>query len=382
MEYYYTNQPVQGKIEGFFMRVQITNGMFMGLIINMVYAKAIGVTQGSMAREVGRDIWLSTIISSIIAALLMVLIVTIIWRMPDGDLFKQGEKLIGKWFGKLLGLLFLIFFMGSFTVTMVTFVYHLNDYFLPEAPTWLIVLVAILVASYVLHFGIEVIARMALIGVFSILCLNILLLLGSLERFDIRELLPVFESGIGNTMWAGRHHLADWAMVIMMSAIILPMVKNPSTWKRSGLSGILYGTAFVAMWPIVEVGVMSADVTAQYAISCMQMARSAQIGLYIHRYEMIMVAFFALSIMTQLMMSLYCAAVSLQKVVGLNDYRKVLIPILLVFGGFSLWIVRDSARAMKFTENEWVGIALSTAICIPVFIWLIGFVLKKRLPKS
>lgn len=364
------------------MRVQITNGMFMALIINMIYAKAIGVTQGSMAREVGRDIWLSTIFSSIVAALLMVLIVTIIWRMPDGDLIKQGEKLIGKWFGKLLGLLFFIFFMGSFTVTMVTFVYHLKDYFLPEAPIWLIVLVAIIVGSYVLHFGIEVIARMALIGVFSVLCLNILLLLGSLEKFDIRELIPVFESGVGHTLWAGRHHLADWAMVIMMAAIILPMVKNPSTWKRSSLSGVLYGTGFVAMWPIVEVGVMSADVTAQYAISCMQMARSAQIGLYIHRYEMIMVAFFALSIFTQIMMSLYCAAVSLQKVVGLKDYRKVLIPVFLLFGGFSLWMVDDSGRAMKFTEHEWVGIALSMAICIPLFIWLIGFALKEKLKKS
>lgn len=43
------------------MKVQITNGMFMALVINMLYAKAVGVTQGAMAREVGGDIWLSLI---------------------------------------------------------------------------------------------------------------------------------------------------------------------------------------------------------------------------------------------------------------------------------------------------------------------------------
>ncbi|WP_017754222.1 GerAB/ArcD/ProY family transporter [Calidifontibacillus oryziterrae] len=364
------------------MRVQITNGMFMALIINMVYAKAIGVTQGSMAREVGRDIWLSTIFASVIAALLMLIIVSTIWRMPEGDIFKHGGRLVGPWFEKLLGVLFFIFFFGAFTVSMVTFVYHIKDYFLPEIPIWGIVLTATIVSVYAIHFGIEVVSRMALIGVFSILCLNILVLLGSLEKFDIRELLPVFESGVGNTMWAGRHYLADWTTVIMMSAIILPIVKNPPTWKRSGLSGVLYGAGFVAMWPIIEVGVMSANVTAQYAISCMQMARSAQIGLYVHRYELIMVIFFALSILTQLMMSLYCACVSLQRTMSFKDYRGFIIPSAVLLGLGSFWIVNDSGRAMEFTEMEWIGIGLSLGICIPLFVWLIGFVLKNKLKNN
>lgn len=361
------------------MRVQITNGMFMALIINMVYAKAIGLSQGSMAREAGKDIWLSTIFSGAVAAILILLIVTIIKRMPEGNLLLQGEKLVGAWFGRVLGLFFFVFFIGAFISIMATFVYHLKDYFLPDAPTWLFIFVAIIVGSYAIHFGIEVISRMALVGVFSILSLNILLLLGSLERFDIRELLPVFESGFVNTLWAGRHHLVDWTIVIMMVAIILPFVKKPETWKRSSLSGVLYGTGFVLMWPIVEVGVLSADVTAQYVVSCMQLARSAQIGLYIHRYEMIMVAFFAISLLTQIMVSLYCASVSLQKVFHLKDYRSLIIPVALLLGGISYWFIYDHARAIQFIENEWVVIALSIAIGIPVLIWLIGFVLKEKL---
>lgn len=364
------------------MRIQITNGMLLGLIINMVYAKAIGLTQGSMAREVGSDIWLSTIFSSVIAAILMILVVAVIWRMPDGDLIKQSQIVIGRWFGKLLGLLFFLFFMSGFGGIMATFVYHLKDYFLPDAQTWIFVLIAIIVGGYAIYFGLEVISRMALIGVFSILSLNILLLFGALERFDIRELLPVFESGVGNTIWASRHILADWSLVIMMVAIILPSVKKKQVWRRSTLTGVLYGAGFILMWPIVEVGALSAEVTAQYIVSCMQMARSAQIGLYIHRYEMVMVSFFALSIITQIMMSLYCASVSLQRVIGLKDYRHLIIPVCLIFGGFSYWLVHDHARAMQFIENQWVGIALSISICIPLFMWLIGFALKGKLKNN
>jgi len=361
------------------MKVQITNGMLMALIINMIYAKAIGLTQGIMAREVGKDIWLSTIFSSIGAIILMLLIVSIIRKMPDGDLIKQGEILVGKWFGKLLGLIFFIFFIGAFTGTMIMWAYHIRDYFLPEGPVWIFILVPVFVGAYALHFGIEVISRMALIGVFSILIFNILLLLGSLEKFDVRELLPVFESGFTSTVWAGRHHLADWAIVTMMVAIILPMVKEPKVWKGSSLSGVLFGSMFVLMWPILEVGVLSAEVTAQYIVSCMQLARSAQIGLYIHRYEMIMVVFFAISVLTQVMMSLFCASVSLQKVFNLNDYRPLIIPSSIILAGFSYWIVEDHARAMQFLENEWVVVALSIGIFVPLLIWVLGFVLKGRL---
>ncbi|WP_102347531.1 GerAB/ArcD/ProY family transporter [Bacillus sp. Marseille-P3661] len=363
------------------MRVQITNGMFMALIINMVYAKAIGLTQGTMAREVNNDIWISTIMGGIQGAILMLLVVVIINRMPEGDLIKQGEKLIGTWFSKFLGLMFFVFFTAAFITVMATFVYHLKDYFLHEAPTWIFVVVAIVVGGYAVFFGVEVIARMALIGVFSVLSLNILLLLGAIGNFDIRELLPVFDSGVIRTAWASRHFTADWTMTTMMAAIILPLVKDVKTWPRSGTVGVLYGLGFVVMWPIVEVGVLSAEVTAQYIVSCMQMARSAEIGIYIHRYEMIMVAFFALSILTQIMMSLYCASISLQRVFNLQDYRVLVIPVCLVFGGISYWYVSDHARAIGFIEREWVGIGLAIAIGVPLFMWLIGFVFKDKLQK-
>lgn len=361
------------------MRVQITNGMLMGLIINMVYAKAIGLTQGSMAREVGSDIWLSTIFGNVIAAGFIVFIVIVIQRMPTGDLIEQGKKMIGAWFGKLLAIIFFIYFLSSMGPIMATFVYHLKDYFLPDAHTVVFIIVAMGVGCYAIYFGIEVIARMALIGVFSILSLNILLLLGSLGRFDIRELLPIFESGLVNTAWAGRHVLADWTMVFMMVALILPNVKEIKVWKRSNLAGVFYGAGFILMWPLIETGVLSAHVTSEYIVSCMQMARSAQIGLYIHRYEMIMVALFAISLLTQVMMSLYCGAISLQKVIGLKSYRPLVIPVGLLFGGSSYWIVFDHARAMKFIENDWIGISLSIAICVPLFIWLVGFALKDKL---
>ncbi len=360
------------------MKVQITNGMFMALLINMVYAKAIGLTQGSMAREVGNDIWISTIFSTFQGILMIYLLVLIIRRLPNHDVFQHSEILAGKIFGKMVCLLVFIFFLGAFGTIMATFVYHIKDFFLPDAPILLVVVVPFILGVYAIHYGIEVIARMALVGVFSILSLNLLILLGSLSELDIRELLPVFEFGVGRTIWASRHHNTDWAMAFMMAAIILPIVKQQEKWGRAGVAGIVYGGLFIVLWPILEVGVLSAEVTAQYIVSCMQMARSAEIGYFIHRYEMIMIAFFAISILTQVMMTFLCASISIQRLFSLKDYRPVIIPVCLVLTGYSYWFVFDHQRAIKIIETYWVALSMGIAIGLLLLLYILGFIFKKK----
>jgi spore germination protein KB len=361
------------------VKVKISNGMFMALIINIVYAKAIGLTQGSMAREVGGDMWISTLISSIHGGLMMLLTIYLIRKSPELNVFEQGELYLGKWFGKLVGVLVFIFFLAASGVVFTTFIYHIKDYFLPEAPTFVFVAACFIIAVFALYHGIEVIARMALIGVFSILLLNILIILGSIGQFDIRELMPIFRYGVIADSWASRHHTADWAMATMMAFVILPIVKDKKIWGKSGTLGVLLGTMLIVLWPILEAGVLSAEVTGQYIISCMQMARSAEIGLFLHRYEMIMIAFFALSALTQIMMTFYCAAISVQKVFGLKEYKRVIIPVSLILSGWGYWVVHDHHRAIHYIENYWVIIALSISMGLPLLYLLLSLIFKRKL---
>lgn len=364
------------------MKVQISNGMLMGLIINMIYAKAVGLTQGSISREVGNDMWLSTGFSVLQGVFIMYITIISIRRMPDKDFIEQTGVLLGKFAEKVVGIIIFIFFLLAYSIVMITFVYHLKDYFLPEAPTFLFVIAALVVGSLGIFYGIEVISRMALLGVFSILALNILLLLGSLAEFDIRELLPTFQSGLPKILWASRHHNADWAMATMMTALILPHVKDPQKWRNAGVLGSAYSGMFVIIWPILEAGVLTSEVAGQYILSCMQMARSAHIGIFLHRYEMVMVAFFALSCLTQIMMTMFCASIALQKIVGGKDYRKLIPIVSVMLSAFAYYIVSDHRRALYFLETNWITLSLTIAILFPSMMWLLGFFFKRKIQRA
>ena len=363
------------------MKIQITNGMLTALIISIVYPKAIGLTQGILAREVGGDMWLATCMAMVQGLFMMLLTVFIVRKTTGSNFIDQAQILVGKWGGKLVGLLLFLFFLGAFGGIMITYIYHFKDFFLPDAPVALLIIVALLVGLYSNYHGLEVIGRLALLGMFSVFALNFLVMIGSIKDFDMKQFLPVFQSGFWNTVWASRHNDTDWAIVTLMTAIILPMVKEKEKWGKSSAIGIIMGWFAILMWPILESGIMSSEVTGQYIVACMQMARSAELGRFV-RYEVLMIAFFAIPIFIQISMCLFCASHVSAQIFGLKSHKPTLIPVSLLLGGFGYWVVLDHTRAMDYLSQYWPPIALSIAYGLPILLAVLGFLFRKKLRQA
>ncbi|WNF38864.1 GerAB/ArcD/ProY family transporter [Bacillaceae bacterium IKA-2] len=364
------------------MKSQISNAMLLAIIINIVYAKAIGVTQGIIARQAGGDMWIVTIFSTVFGLFIMFLTVLIIKRSPQKNILEQTKDLVGKWGEKFLALVMFVFFLGAYGGIMITVVYHLMDYFLPEVPTYIFVVLVTGVGLYGIIKGVEVVARLAILGVFSIIFLNIFLLLGSLDYFDIQLFLPVLRNGFFNAVEVTKHHNADWAMATLMVAIILPMVKQKEKWMKYSTKALIIGGGFILMWPILEVGVLSPEVAGQYIVACMQMARSAEIGLFIHRYELIMIIFFAISALIQVMMCLLCASIAAKHIVGGENLNLLLFPVALILGGFGYWVVNDHIRAMDLLTYYWPRVATPITFAVPIIVFLLGIIFKKNLVET
>ncbi|BBH20353.1 hypothetical protein Back11_16980 [Paenibacillus baekrokdamisoli] len=363
------------------MKTQISNGMLVSLIIIFAYPKAIGITQGIIVRDSGGDMLLATCMAMVQGLFVMLLTVFIVRKIPGSNFIDQAQILIGSAGAKLVGLVLFLFFCGAFGATMITYVYHIRDHFLPEAPIALFIIVALIVGVYANYHGFEVIGRLALIGLFSVVIFNILMLIGSTQDFDIKELLPVFQSGFWNTVKASRHNDTDWAVATLMIAIILPMVKDEKMWGKSSVTGIIMGWITILMWPIFEAGNLSPEVTGQYLVPCLQLSRSAELGHFIHRYEMFMIAFFAIPLFVQISMCLFCASHVAAQVLKLQDRKPTLIPVSLLLGGVGYWVVSDRIRAMDLLAMYWPPAALTVAFGLPILLLVLGFLFKKNIGK-
>lgn len=361
-------------------KIQITNGMFIAMIVNVIFAKAIGVTQGVLARAIFQDMWIATLFATLQGVVMMYITYLVIRRSPHCDFIAVSEALLGKWFGKLVALLIFLFFLGASGPIMITFVYHLQEYFLPEAPVVLFIISALIVGSFGCYYGLEVMARIALAGLLFIFVLNILIILGSTNEFDIRNLLPVLESGFSRMAAASLHYDADWALATVSAALILPMVKDVR--KRGGqlgMAGIIVSGMLIVIWSILEGAVLSAEVTRQYTISCMKLARNAHIGSFLQRYEMIMIALYSVSVLFEVMMCLYGSSIGISRMLGLKSNRAMILPAAVILGFFSHWIVEDHFRAMIYLEQYWPRIALPIAFGLPLLLLGLRALLGSRL---
>lgn len=364
------------------MKTRISHFMFISLVINVIYAKAIGVSQGMISRSIGHDMWISTLIGFAQGAAVMALTYYVLRKAPGSDVFQFTEKLIGKWGAKGIGLILFGFFLAAFGPVMITFVYHLRDYFLPEAPVWIFIFAAILIACLGCFYGIEVIARMATIGVIFAILLNLLIIIGSFEEFDLRNLLPVLEPGLPKVIMASRHIDADWSIATVMAAMILPVVQEKKKNGMSGVAGIWLAGLFVILWPILETAVLSSEVTSAYIVSCMKLARNAHIGNFLQRYEIIMIALFSISALIQVMMCVYCASLAASRVFGLNSHRPAVIPAGLLMGVLGYFVVRNHFDAMNLLHHYWPWIALPVSFGIPVLLLGLGKVFGRKLKNN
>ncbi|MDQ8734945.1 endospore germination permease [Paenibacillus sp. LHD-38] len=364
-------------------KIRISNGMFIAMIVNLIFVKAIGVTQGVLARIIGQDMWIATLLGTLQGIVIMYVTYLVIRRMPDRDFMAAGEALLGKWFGKIIAMLIFVFFLAAFGPVMITFVYHLHDYFLPEAPIFLFIVGSLLVGAIGCYYGLEVMARIALVGLLFLFLLNTLIIIGSTNEFDIRNLLPVMEHGFPRTLAASIHYDADWALATMLAALVMPFVKEVKRrGGQIGMIGILASGLMIGIWAILEGAVLSAEVTGQYTLSCMKLARNAHVGNFLQRYEMIMIALYSLSVLFEVMFCVYGTSVSISKIFRLKSNKAMILPVCIVLGLFGYWVVEDHFRALDYLENYWPYIALPIAVGLPLILLGLQMMLGKKLKKT
>lgn len=365
------------------MKIRISNGMFIAMIVNVIFVKAIGVTQGELARAIGQDMWIATAIGTVQGIVMMYITYLAIRKTPDRDFIQLGKAMLGRWFEIIVALLILIFYVAAFGPIMITYVYHLQEYFLPEAPISLFIIASLLVGALGCYYGLEVIARIALVGLLFVFMLNVLIIMGSTNEFDIRNLLPVLESGLPKTAVASLHFDADWAMATMLAALIFPQVKDVKNYgAKLGIAGIVTSGVIIMIWAMLEGAVLSAEVTSQYTLSCMKLARNAHIGNFLQRYEMIMIALYSISALFEVMFCLYASSVCTSRIFGIKSNKPMILPMCLILGAFGYWIVDDHFWAIEYLEIYWPRIALPIAFGLPILLLLLRLMFGKKLQKA
>lgn len=353
----------------------ISNNQFRALIVCLTWPTIINYGSSFLARQVGRDMWISGAISVVTTLLFVYLVILLGRNFPGKTIVEYSQDLLGTISGKLVGLVLSLYLLFSAANSVSMYIHHLTDFLLPETPFLVVTVMHLLVICYLIWYGPEVIGRMGIIAFVLACFFYFLVFLASLSEFDFIRLMPFFDSGLAAVSRASLSADTFTGVVQIVIAMILPMVATQSQALRSAATGLVIGGSFFVFYFIAEIMVMGEQLVALMRIASMDLVRSIQITEYLHRFESFMVALWYWSILVQAGILAYCAIKAFTQTVGIkhqNPYLVLLSGILI--GVITYYAGYDRVFFLNFREFQWQYFALPVQFILPAFLWIVMIV--------
>jgi len=320
------------------------------------------------------DGWISGLVAGVGVFILLFIMWALGKRFPNDTIYEYVVKIVGKYIGNIISLLYIInFFLVSIFVVSVT-VTILKKWILTLTPPYVIILCIVGTGVYLGRENLKVISRFFTFVSILIVFLVILELFSYTDT-NVKYLFPIGQSGVKNIL-LGSHDSLMSMLGFEAILIIFPFVKatNKEILKSSsiavGFVTILYTffliTSYVVFSP-KEIEIVTEP------ILYMLKALSYEV---VERLDLIFLSIWVVPIMTSFVTYLHVSSVGVSKLLKLKNHKKAtfILGVLIVI--ISILIPQEENVLQKF--NKFVSYSSYIYIALIPFILLIVSVIRKK----
>ncbi|WCK55678.1 GerAB/ArcD/ProY family transporter [Aneurinibacillus sp. Ricciae_BoGa-3] len=285
---------------------RISAGQLFALIVLFEMGTAVVVPIGLTAEQ---GTWLSILIASIGGILLFLVYDYLFRQYPDLPLSGYAQKILGKYIGWPLSLLYIPFFM----YTAARDLRETGDLLITTAYTQTPILAVAglmtLAVVYILFKGIEVLARMAEIY------LMILIVLGALGNIflvfsgviEVKNLLPILEKGWKPILSTAYPNILMFPFGEMICfTMVFPYLNKRKSGRKTGIAALAVSAIILSFTHAVEVSVLGADMYGRSTFPIFTTITKVNIANFLQRLDAI--ALLTLIIGAFFKISIYCHA--------------------------------------------------------------------------
>ncbi|CAA7599665.1 Spore germination GerAB [Acididesulfobacillus acetoxydans] len=320
-----------------------------------------------------QDAWLDVSAGLGFAVIIALVLYILGSRYPNRTLFQYGETILGKYLGKVIGLIFAIFFLMVAAVLLRIEVDFLVVALMPETPPLVFALAFMAVSTYAVTSGVEVIGRLGeLIGPLLILAV-VGILFFTFNIIHLENLLPFFQENpaevIGHSLLPG-----GWLGFVIIAGVLMAFQNEP----RQALKPILGGTLTAALLIILVlfqcITILGVNVSIQQIYPLFRAVRMIEIGDFFERLDSMAGIVWTAGGFLAIVAFHECAAIGaaqLFKIKG-NGGKWVALVEGLAILLLGLFIFHGSADRWQFLRSVFPLLALAVEMLIPMLLLTIS----------
>jgi len=305
----------------------ISNSQLTMLIFTFIISTATLFLPSFVIEYAGRDGWMSPFLALLVGIAIVLTVTKLGDIYPTFTPIEYSEKILGKWLGKVVGLLFILFYIRvtSLIVRQISTTINTNILLNSTQPT--VTLMLFIVTAYAVKKGLESIAR---INVFILLMTGIamfasliFLINGGIHVYNIT---PVFSKGMMPIV-RGSIPIIRWIGEIVSIAFIIPFIDNKKKVRKYSIIGVIWSIVTLSVFIILDVMLFGAKLSASFAYVTLEAIRMTNILNYVQRAEIVFLVPWMLSNFVKLSFFYYITVLVVARYFKMDDYKKLVLPV-------------------------------------------------------
>ncbi|MGE5576679.1 MAG: GerAB/ArcD/ProY family transporter [Syntrophothermus sp.] len=341
----------------------------------LITAKVFVTLPRVMAERAGSAAWILILIGGVVAWVGLFFITRLSLRFPKYSLIELTEALLGPVFGRLVGLLFIGYFLYVTSIVMREFTETFKTAILPDTPPSVLTIVMLSILMYAAYCGLEALARASeLLFPFIVVSFFAALLVWPNVRLGF--LRPFWGPGIPVLLKNGLLAASIYGEILFL-AMIFPFLRQKGDAWRAGTSAILVSGIILSSLTALAVAVFSDRGLAQIPFPMLTLARLVNLGKFLQRVEAVYVFVWFFTGALKLSIAFYVTVLGTAQLLKLEDFRPLIWPYGLLVFSLS-FIPRNLIEA--FTDDIDILRRYGTivAFLLPAGLWLLAVMLGKR----
>jgi len=328
----------------------------------LTYASACGnlvYTFSWVTNVTGRPFWIAVLLG-VLANIPFAVWIMYLGQLYQGDtIFDILEKVLGKFFSKILIILYIILNSIIAACLLNMFTGSVKTFFLFYTPSWIIMLFIVFICAMFVNSEIQVLGRFVeiLVVVYTI---NYFIgfSFSFFKDFKIQKILPIFDTtfiGFAKGFLISAGSTAECLFFLM---VLVGSVSEPYKNSKSVVKALAYWSAVLSSAILIMSGVMSPELLSRVAGAGISVSKVIQVGEFIRGLEILILITYQLLTIAKVSLYIYSSWVSARI---LFNSRKSLLQLILV----SLIVFLLSAWINSFNTGYFLSVFLGSYILLP-----------------
>lgn len=321
--------------------------------------------------ESGHAVWLSVVFALPGGLLLYLVFAKLYLYFPDQIISGYARRILGKWLGWPLGLLFLpvLLYNGSRNLREAGDLLISASY--DKTPILIINSIMIIAVMYILNKGIEVFARTAEIFfwitmIMGCICIIAVIAAGLVEY---RNLFPLHMGDYVEALDSAYPNILIFPYgELMCFTTILPQFNQARKVKKAGITAVILSAGLLSFTHAIEMSVLGENLYSRTTFPMFTTITMVNIANFIQRLDALVMLTLIIGVFFKLTVYCYAAVAVAADLFNIRDTRKLVNPagVIMLFSSF--------VSAQNYSEHMEDGKAFLETI-LPVFCAVIPILL-------